>query len=850
LSAVFAAGALGMLAILPDSGLQSDVAMPWWVLALAFYAGELLVVHLSFGRDAHTFSMSEVPLVVGLALASPTTVVFAQVLGNLGVLAGHRRQVPHKLVFNLSEFALQTTIAIAVYRAIVGAGDVLAPMGWAAAVAATTVALAAAHAMIYTAIRVTGGSVGVRQLFEAGAFSAGASLMNTIVGLFVLAAILSAPPVVAFALLPSVVIYFAYRWFASSRQERTRLKALYEATRDLHQSPQLETALVAAARHARSIFDAEICEIRLSPIGPDDVYRTMVGPGDHLATMQRVDREAGRSAWDLITDDPEAVIVDADAALTVDSEGTSEPVIAAMVAPVTIDGGLVGSVMVANHIGEVGVFEPHDLELLQTLAAHVAVSVENGRLEDSLAALTELKEELKHQALHDALTGLGNRTLFAERVEHALERSIRSGAELAVIFLDLDDFKTVNDSLGHTAGDELLVAVGNRLRSHCRPGDTIARLGGDEFAVLLEEIASIRDATVVAERILEGLAAPSWIENREVTIGASIGIAIGGSDDSAGQVLRDADAAMYVAKRSGKGTFRLFEAAMHAEVVEQLQLRTELDSAVARDELQLVYQPVVDLRTGRIQGFEALIRWDHHRRGLLTPDQFLDFAEDSGQIHQIGDWVLETALRRHRDLLDVTPAGEELEIAVNVSARQLENESFADEVIRAISHSGTPPNRLVIEITETAVMSAPRQAIEPLRDLGIRIAVDDFGTGYSSLASLDRLPVDVLKVDKVFVDGMSETQDTSPLISTIVGLSQWLGLYTVVEGIETQWQLDRLRSLGCNIGQGFLFSPPVPPATMISLARRQADGEVLFDFGSSQRRLRAVDRPDDPAASA
>ncbi|MDJ0961830.1 MAG: EAL domain-containing protein [Acidimicrobiia bacterium] len=848
---MFAAGAILMLTVLPDGPLRDEPSLPWWTFALGFYAAELLVVHLSFGRDAHTFSMSEVPLVVGLALASPTTLIFAQVLGNLGVLAGHRRQVPHKLVFNLAEFALQSTIAIAVYRAIVAAGQVVAPAGWAGAVVATTAALAAAHLMVYTAIRVTGGSVGLRQLLEAAAFSAGASLMNTIVGLLVLAAVLSAAPFVAFALLPLVVVYAAYRWFASSRQERTRLKALYEATRDLHQSPQLETALIAAARHARAIFDAEVCEIRLSPIGPDDVYRTMVGPGDHLATMQRVDHELGRSAWDLISEQPEAAIVDVEAGLTIDDvDGAPEPVVAAMVAPVTIDGGLVGSVMVANHIGEVGVFQAHDLELLQTLAAQVAVSVENGRLEDSLAALTELKEELKHQALHDALTGLGNRTLFAERVEHALDRAIRSGAELAVLFLDLDDFKTVNDSLGHTAGDELLVGIGNRLRSHCRPGDTIARLGGDEFAVLLEEIGSIRDATVVAERILEGLAAPLWIENREVTIGASIGIAIGGSEDSVGQVLRDADAAMYVAKRSGKGTFRLFEAAMHAEVVEQLQLRTELDAASARDELHLVYQPVVDLRSGRIRGFEALIRWDHHRRGLLTPDQFLDFAEESGQIHQIGDWVLETALRRHRDVLDLTPAGGELEIAVNVSARQLENESFADDVIRAISHSGVPPNRLVLEITETAVMNAPLQSIEPLRELGIRIAVDDFGTGYSSLASLDRLPVDVLKVDKVFVDGMSRTQDTSPLISTIVGLSQWLGLYTVVEGIETQWQLDRLRALGCNIGQGFLFSPPVEPATMMTLARRQGAGEILFDTGSSGRQLRSVQSPDDPAASA
>ena len=852
MSAAFTLLVVAILSVLSPEPVSAEHAVPWWVLAAAFYVAELLVVHLRFGRDAHTFSMSEVPLVVGLATVSPVTLVGAQLLGNMAVLAGHRRQTPFKLVFNLSEYALQSTIAIVVYRTIVTSDEVFTSVGWAGTVIAATAALAAAHLMVYGAIRATGGSIQMRQFVEAAAFSAGATVLNSILGLLVLAAVFLADPVVAFALLPTLVLFAAYRWFATSRQERIRLKALYEATRDLHQSPQLETALATAAKHARSIFDTEVCEIRLSPIGPGDVYRTIVGPGAHLATMQRVEHEPERTAWDLVNETPECMIVAADSGLAIRAGDAIEAVAAAMVAPVIIDGGLVGSVMVANHIGDIGVFEPGDLELLETLAAQIAVSVENGRLEDSLAALTEVKEELRHQALHDALTGLANRTLFAERVDHALERSVRTGSLLAVLFLDLDDFKTVNDSLGHAAGDALLVAVGNRLRGHCRPDDTIARLGGDEFAVLLEEIEGISSATVVAQRILDGLAAPFWVEDREVAIGVSIGISFGGSEDTAGQVLRDADAAMYVAKRAGKHRFRMFEVNMHAEAVEQLQMRAELEAATDRDELRLRYQPLVDLRTGRIRGFEALVRWDHGRRGLLSPEHFLSFAEETGIIHRLGNWVLRESLMQHQHFVAAAGPDATLEIAVNLSAKQLEDEAIVIEVAAAIDDSGADPTSLVLEITESVVMNAPAGVIERLRALGVRIAVDDFGTGYSSLASLDRLPVDILKVDRTFVSGMNREHDTSPLISTIVGLSQWLNLTTVVEGIEAGWQLDRVTALGCHIGQGFLFSPPIEAAEALDLVRRQADGEVAYAVaGARSRTLRAVrSLPEDPVASA
>jgi diguanylate cyclase (GGDEF)-like protein len=670
------------------------------------------------------------------------------------------------------------------------------------------------------------------------------AVLNAALGMLAVQALFVAPRAAWFAIIPGLVLFAIFRIYAMFTSERGQLETLYEATRDLHAAPQVETSLLAAAGHARDMFEAEFAEIVLL-LGPNDAYRTMAGPGEHMSAMDPTNLDRWRLVWDQAQEEQAPFIIDHSGSLASSAGERRVPITSAMVAPITIGGELVGVMVVANNTGG-GMFAPTDLELLATLAGHVAVAVENGKLEDSLAQLTELKEELHHQALHDGLTGLANRTLFRERIGHAMQLTRRNGGLAAVLFVDLDDFKNVNDSMGHPAGDELLEQVSSRLVKCCRPEDTVARLGGDEFGVLLEGIEEVQAATVVAERVLESLAAPFRIGGRAVTANASIGVAFGEYGDTANQVLSDADAAMYSAKRGGKGTFQLFESSMHAEALSHIQLKADLEAAIPNQELRLLYQPLVDLETGAIRGYEALVRWQHPRRGWMSPTTFIPFAEQTGLIQPIGRWVLWEALRRLRTWQEVIgPDEADFEVAVNLSARQLDDPIIVEEVARAINDLGTDPSFLVLEITETAMMQSAPARLQELRNLGVRLAIDDFGTGYSSLASLHKLPVDVLKIDRLFVEGIDDEDKSSPFISTIVSLGQSLGLDMIVEGIETSEQFERVRNLGCRLGQGFYFAKPLEAKRADELLRRQVAGEAVFDFaeladGIRDRRLRAV----------
>ena len=827
-----------------DSLLQPP--LPWWVLAVAFYAAEWLVVNLRFGRDVQSLSMTAAPLVIGLYTVAPLELIAAAGVAAVALAGSHRRQPISMLIFLVAQRMMLAAAALAVFAAAAPASDPLGPAGWLIAIAATQAALILRYATDYLVTRSTGVKPPPRELFEAFGFGSIVTALNAALGMLVARALFDAPRTAVFAIIPGVVLFGVYRAYAASRQERSRLKALYEATRDIHAAPQIETSLTVAASHAREMFEAEFCEIVLL-LGPDaDAYRTIVGPGDYQSAMDRVDLTRWRVVWDRVNSGQQPFVVDRLGSLASFAGERRLPIDAAMVAPISLGEKRSGMLVVANHVGDGGEFGPADIELLSTLADQVGVAVENGRLEDSLAELTALKEELRHQALHDGLTGLANRTLFSERVSHAMQLTRRNRSQLAVLFLDLDDFKNVNDSLGHAAGDEMLCEVSERLRRQCRPEDTIARLGGDEFGVLIEGVEDVQDATRVARRILDGLAAPILLSGREITAKVSIGIALGRHGDSADKVLHDADSAMYAVKRNGKGTFRLFEQSMHAEVIAQIQLQADLEGAVAKQELRLLYQPLVDLDTGAVRGFEALVRWEHTRKGWLGPDAFIPFAEETGIIHEIGKWVLWEALGRLRIWQDMLgPNTDDFEVTVNLSAKQLEDPEIIAEVARALEASQTDPALLVLEITETAMMRTAPERLDELRSLGVRLAIDDFGTGYSSLASLHRLPVDVLKIDRLFVEGLEDEDSASPFVSTIVGLGNALGLETIVEGIETKEQLERVRALGCTLGQGFYFARPLRPKQASALLQRQIDNQTVFDFvkladGYRDHRLRVV----------
>jgi diguanylate cyclase (GGDEF)-like protein/PAS domain S-box-containing protein len=434
-----------------------------------------------------------------------------------------------------------------------------------------------------------------------------------------------------------------------------------------------------------------------------------------------------------------------------------------------------------------------------------------------------LERQLRDQAFEDALTGLANRARFTDRLEHALERSARGANAVAVLFIDLDSFKSVNDSLGHAAGDSVLTQAGQRVQGCLRAGDTVARLGGDEFVALIEDTVTTEVAVHLAGRIVEELAKPFDLAGgHQVTIGASIGIAFANQQDLNRDLVRDADVAMYIAKTHGKGRYEVYNPGMHEAMARRLELVADLQRALETPELFLEYQPTFHLATGTLTGVEALVRWQHPRRGLIMPADFIALAEESGLILSLGRWVLTAACRQARQW-EVRHGDHSLSMSVNVSVRQLQQATFVEEVAEVLGETGVDPSRIVLEVTESVVMQdvdATIPVLKRLKSLGVRLAIDDFGTGYSSLSYLTLYPFDILKIDKSFIDGIDAPGNQLELTRAIIELAKVLGLETVAEGIEREEQALRLRNLNCDVVQGFLFSRPLPAEAIAEMIDR------------------------------
>jgi diguanylate cyclase (GGDEF)-like protein len=470
--------------------------------------------------------------------------------------------------------------------------------------------------------------------------------------------------------------------------------------------------------------------------------------------------------------------------------------------------------VLAAHETTVRAFSPDDVNFLQSVANVLAAAIERRRSE----------AETRHQALHDPLTGLPNRALFRDRLQHALARSRRHGGTLAVLFLDVDNFKVVNDSLGHEAGDELLTALAPRLAEAVRSGDTVARFGGDEFVLLCEEVADEREAVEIAQRVKECFARPLRIAGGEHFVTASIGVALpstGHNDPDS--LLRDADAAMYQAKERGRARYEVFDADMRASAVKRLQVEAELRRALERDEMRLVYQPVIDIDPGRIVAVEALLRWHHPEHGVVPPLDFIPVAEESGLIVPLGTWVLREAMLKavHWRRMcgpDDTP----VVVSVNLSARQVSEPDLVPTVVRLLEETQVDPRQIALEITETVLVedtATAAKTLHELENLGVRLVLDDFGTGYSSLGYVKRFPLSFLKIDRSFVAELGGDGRNDAIISAIAEMSRALGARVVAEGVETEDQLAGVRKLGCELAQGFLFSRPVPPDEIDALLR-------------------------------
>jgi len=472
--------------------------------------------------------------------------------------------------------------------------------------------------------------------------------------------------------------------------------------------------------------------------------------------------------------------------------------------------------------------------LINNSAAHYEVRIVATTENEVLAIIRNvtkrklLEIQLLHDALHDALTGLPNRNLFMNRLTHVVDLAKRRNDYLfAVLFIDLDRFKVINDSLGHIIGDQLLVAISSKLKACLRPGDTVARLGGDEFAILLEDINSINDATLIAERIQQELLLPLNLDGHEVFTTASIGIVSSAIRyERPEELLRDADTAMYHAKSLGKSRYELFDSTMHARVVALLQLENDLRRAVERQEFQIYYQPIVSLTTGKIAGFEALVRWQHPEHGLVSPDAFIQLAEETGLILPIGEWILYEACQQAQLWQALCPEQPPLTISVNISSKQFSQPNLAKQIGQILRQTKLQPSSLKLEITESIIMEntkLTKAAIEDLKALNIHLCLDDFGTGYSSLSYLHSFPVDTLKADRSFISAMDISNENSSLniTRTIMMLAHNLGINVVAEGVETAKQLMQLKALKCQFAQGYFFSKP--------LAREEAEALIISE---------------------
>lgn len=586
----------------------------------------------------------------------------------------------------------------------------------------------------------------------------------------------------------------------SLRERQILLERLSKLQRSIASRAALDEVFDAIVHGAGELLGDETVVLRLvSPDHPDHldlVASTGVDP-KLLPAMKR-SRVGSGAGGRAISEGRLIAIEDYEATSDMVPQMVSDGIAAALAAPVFQRGQVVGSLVVATH-GRGRTYSASEREALQAFAEHAGLA-----LNDAKAA-----EETAHQAFHDPLTGLPNRALFLDRLRLARARALRHSNSVAVLFADLDGFKKVNDSLGHSCGDKLLMAVGQRLSATLRPADTVARFGGDEFAILMEEVAEPIDAARAAQRALEIIERPLEIDGRDVFVTASVGIAVGREEPE--ELLRNADLAMYEAKGRGKGRYELFQREMHRAMADRLELEQDLKRAVGEGEFVLHYQPLVELGSGRITGVEALVRWLHPERGLIPPAEFIPIAEESGQIHAIGRWVLYEACHKAAEWEEEHGP---IELSVNLSSAQLTQASLVREVSEALSSSGLAPERLILEITETVLMDATTSNIErlaALKRIGAKLAVDDFGTGYSSLQYLRRFPIDWLKIAKPFVDGVARSDEEAGLAKAIVDIARSLHLRVVAEGIEAGAQSSRLLGLGCERGQGFFYSPPLPP---------------------------------------
>jgi diguanylate cyclase (GGDEF)-like protein len=779
---------------------SASVRVPWWILAAGFAVAELCAVHAHVRGSAHSLSLSELPLIVGLLLARPQDVVVAQVIGAVIVLTVRRGHSPVKLAFNVSQFVLTSSLALVVIHTLAPGTTATGPQLWGATFAAVAAASALGAALVYGAIGLAEGAVPSAKPHTMIGAALIVALTNTSVGLAG-ASIVAEDVRSGWLLLPPAgILLLAYRAYLSERTKHQSLEFLYAVARSVSRAPNLEAGLLNLLGRCRETFRVRTAEVVLFATGGDIPLMTAVREGAQ-ELMKPLEPSLATALRDCVHDD-RAVLVErrhstGELRRYLELRGIEQ----ALVAPVPGERRLTGVMLIADRLGVTASFSRNDLRLFETLAEHAGMSFEFDRLEQAIGRMQELQARLEEQAFRDPLTALPNRALFVSRLEESLARD---RGTVTVLFVDLDDFKAINDEGGHAAGDAVLVALAERMRACVRPDDLAARLGGDEFALLLEDVDDVHGEQVAA-RILEGLV-DVVAEGRRISVGSSVGIASAAvGSASPDELMKQADVAMYRAKQAGKGHVRVWTPEMRDSGLAAAPRAADIRRALAAGEIEPHLQPITDLRSGRIVAVEALARWRHPRHGLLGPSDFVPAAEATGLVGMLDRAMLAQACRAAAAI--GAPS-----VHVNVSGAGLRTRELVDAVERALDESGLAPERLVLELTESVLAAEQPLALEVLRELrsrGVRVALDDFGTGYSSLAALRELPVDVLKVPKPFVDGRGSVRHDRALLTMLIQLGRLFGLQVVAEGIERPDQVDLLRELGCELGQGYLLGRPM-----------------------------------------
>jgi len=821
-----------------DAAPGQRVTLWWWLIVPMAIVAELMEFHVEFRRERYSFTFSEIPLVLCLFFAAPKELIIGRLIGEALFLAFRERQPARKMALNLAAFLGEVAALLTVHQLLGRPVDIAQPASWWVALLAVACANMVGYLVVFQVVRWHGAPIKLRSILFIGVLTVPANTSFALVS-----GILLLEKPWAALLLAGIGIFLlvSYRSYTTLSQRYESLEMLYDFTRLVSGAQRPDSVLEAILNQAKDLLRAERAEIWLRD---DEGTYLRLRVDDHSRSSGTLETDYALAVHGWLDGIDGAAILRADA-----TDPKATELLAALqasdviVAPITESGATVGLVAVVNRLGEIVEFTDSDRTVFATLANHASVALENGRLIDRLH---DEARRRRHEAMHDALTGLPNRVLFASKLRDHLRQTLETSNPVAVAVMDLDGFKEINDTLGHQAGDVVLCEIARRVTYAVGDAATVARLGGDEFALLFTDNTTRDALETTARRVRDEVAKKVLINGMHINVSVSIGFAVAPDDaDDGATLLQRADVAMYSAKAGNGNGVDFYEALRDENSPRRLSLAADLSTAITHGQLSTAYQPKVRLRDGVMVGVEALARWEHPTFGLVPPDEFIPLAERTGLIAGLTVSVLRSALNDSRRWHDL---GHTWHLAVNVAMRNLLDHEFVGTVIDLLAETGVDPASLTLEITETSVMSDTTRTIEVLMQLaeaGVHLSIDDFGTGYSSLSYLQQLPVTEIKIDRLFVSDLTLDPSAAAIVRSVLDLARNLELTAVAEGVEDRATWDRLRDLGCSTAQGYFLSRPMAadelPGWELELPRLDlARREVVTPVTHTRRQTPAV----------